>query len=51
MQAPIPNMFKQSNATLNLDRTRDLLIISHCEAFKHEARLVNINIISILIVL
>jgi hypothetical protein len=27
------------DATLNRDRSRDLFIIGHCEAFKHEAHL------------
>jgi hypothetical protein len=37
--------------TLSRDRSRDLFIISHCEAFKHGAHLFIINITSILIVL
>jgi hypothetical protein len=54
-------MFKEHNlkksiklnndATLNRDRSRDLFIIGHCEAFKHEADFAIINIISILNVL
>jgi hypothetical protein len=51
MQALILNMVKQSDATLSRDRSRDLVIISHCDTLKHEARLAIINIISILIVL
>jgi hypothetical protein len=31
------------------DRPRDLLIITHCEAFKHEAHLFVVSIISIFI--
>jgi hypothetical protein len=49
MQAFIPNMFKQSDATLNRDRLKDLFIISHFMAFKHEDHLLIINFISILI--
>jgi hypothetical protein len=30
------NMFKQSNTILNRDRWRDLLMIDHFEAIKHE---------------
>jgi hypothetical protein len=33
------------------DWSRDLLIIGHCEAFKHETHLFIINIINALIVL
>jgi hypothetical protein len=33
------------------DRLSDLFIIIHCEAFKHEANLLVINVISILIAL
>jgi hypothetical protein len=49
MQALIVHMEKWSDATLNRDRRRDLFIISHCDAFKHEAHLFIINVISILI--
>jgi hypothetical protein len=45
------NMFQQSEAAVNRDRSRDLLIISHSEVFKHEVHLVIINIISMLTVL
>jgi hypothetical protein len=47
MQAFILNALKQSDATLNRDRSRDLLIISHCEAYKHDVHLIitNINIL------
>jgi hypothetical protein len=51
MQALILNMCKYLDATLGRDRSKDLLIISHCEAFKHMFRLFIINIINILIVL
>jgi hypothetical protein len=33
MQALILNMFKYSDATFNQDRSRDLLISGHFEAF------------------
>jgi hypothetical protein len=46
------NLFKQSDATLNRDWSRDLFIISQFEAFKHEVHLFIINqLINILIVL
>jgi hypothetical protein len=48
MQAPILNMFKYSEATLNRDRSRDLFIISQFEAFKREVYLFIINIINVL---
>jgi hypothetical protein len=51
MNAPILNLEKYSDATLNWDRSRDLFIISHCEAFKHGVHLSIINTISILIAL
>jgi hypothetical protein len=51
MQALILDMNKYPDAALNWDRSRDLLIISYCEAFKHEIHLVIIIIISILIVI
>jgi hypothetical protein len=51
MQAPILNMSKQSNETSNRDRSRDLFIISHYEAFKHVAHILIINIIDISIVI
>jgi hypothetical protein len=37
MQALIQNMFKQLNATLNRDRSRDLFKSSHCEDFEHKS--------------
>jgi hypothetical protein len=40
-----------SHETFNRDRLRDLFIIGHCEAFKHETHLFIINIIGISIVL
>jgi hypothetical protein len=51
MQALILNMYNSSDATLNRDRSRDLFIISHFEASKHEVHLIIINNISILSVL
>jgi hypothetical protein len=51
MQAPILNMFKKSNATLDRDQSRDLFIISRFEAFKHDVHIFIINIINTLIVL
>jgi hypothetical protein len=51
MQALILNMFKQSDATLNQDQSRVLFIISHFQAFKLEAHLDIINIVSTLYVL
>jgi hypothetical protein len=50
MQSLIPNMFKQSKTTLNRDRSKDLLIISQCEAFKHGIHPLIMNIISMLII-
>jgi hypothetical protein len=50
MHAPILNMEKQSDVTLNRDRSSDLFIISRCEAFKHEVYLLIININSMLVV-
>jgi hypothetical protein len=51
MKQFILNMHKQSNATLNRDRLRDLLMIDQLEAIKHEVHLFIISIINILIVL
>jgi hypothetical protein len=51
MQALILNMFKKSNETSSRDRSRDLFIISHCVAFKHEVHLLIIDTISIIRVL
>jgi hypothetical protein len=44
-------MFKQSDATLNRDPSKDLFIIGHCEAFKHKVHIYIINIIIILLLL
>jgi hypothetical protein len=50
--APILNIFKQSNETLNQDQSRDLFIICHYQAFKQELIfLCIINFITTLIVL
>jgi hypothetical protein len=51
MQVLFLTIFKYLDATLNRDRSRDLLIIGHCEAFKHEDHLFIINTISVLTVL
>jgi hypothetical protein len=45
MQALILNMSKLSEKALNRDWSRDLFIIGHCEAFKHEAHFLIINIL------
>jgi hypothetical protein len=49
MQAPIVQMKRQSDVTLNRDQSRDLFVIGHCATFKHGAQLLAINIVSILI--
>jgi hypothetical protein len=51
MQAPILQKEKWTNATLNRDRWRDLLMIDHFEAIKHELISFMINMISIFIIL
>jgi hypothetical protein len=51
MQAPIVHMKKWSDATLNWDRWRDLLMIDHFEAIKHELIFFMINMISVFIIL
>jgi hypothetical protein len=49
MQELILNRFKQSNATLNRDRSRDLFSINNRDAFKQAIHFLIINIIIILI--
>jgi hypothetical protein len=50
MQKFILNKEKQSDISLNQDRSRDLLMFGNCEAFKREVHNFIINIIGILIV-
>jgi hypothetical protein len=40
-----------SDATLNRDRLRDLLMFTNCEAFKREVHIFIINNISMLIII
>jgi hypothetical protein len=51
MQAPILQMEKWSDAILNQDRLRDLLMIAALEAIKHEVILFMLNTINVVIVL